>query len=60
MLNESYGIKRNTNIFESDGRAIAGGAGFGFVLEDEDDDKAGVQTDEIDDLWFEVLRWAYE
>lgn len=35
MLNESYGIKKNTNIFESDGRAIAGGAGFGFVLEDE-------------------------
>jgi hypothetical protein len=37
MLNESYGIKKNTNIFESDGRAIAGGAGFGFVLEEEDE-----------------------
>ena len=38
MLNESYGIKRNTNIFESDGNAIAGGAGFGFVLEDENEE----------------------
>ena len=37
MLNESYGVKNNTNIFESDGRAIAGGAGFGFVLEEEDE-----------------------
>ena len=37
MLNESYGIKNNTNIFESDGRAIAGGAGFGFVLEKEEE-----------------------
>ena len=46
MLNESYGIKRNTNIFESDGRAIAGGAGFGFVLEDEDDDKEEIISDE--------------
>jgi len=40
MLNESYGIRKNTNIFESDGRAIAGGAGFGFVLEDEDETKS--------------------
>ena len=46
MLNESYGIKRNTNIFESDGRAIAGGAGFGFVLEDEDDDKEEIISDD--------------
>ena len=37
MLNESYGVKNNTNIFESDGRAIAGGAGFGFVLEKEEE-----------------------
>ncbi len=37
MLNESYGIKNNTNIFESDGNAIAGGVGFGFVLEKEEE-----------------------
>jgi hypothetical protein len=49
MLNESYGIKGNINIFESDGRAIAGGAGFGFVLEDEDEkkeDKEQIISDE--------------
>lgn len=48
MLNESYGIKKNTNIFESDGRAIAGGAGFGFVLEDEkeEEDKEEIISDE--------------
>jgi len=51
MLNESYGIKRNTNIFESDGNAIAGGAGFGFVLEDEkeeiisDEEKKVIKVD---------------
>lgn len=37
MLNESYGIEYNVNIFESDGNAIAGGAGFGFVLEKEEE-----------------------
>lgn len=49
MLNESYGIKGNTNIFESDGRAIAGGAGFGFVLEDDvekKEDKEEIISDE--------------
>ena len=37
MLNESYGVEYNVNIFESDGNAIAGGAGFGFVLEKEEE-----------------------
>ena len=37
MLNESYGVENNNNIFESDGKAIAGGAGFGFVLEKEEE-----------------------
>jgi hypothetical protein len=35
MLNESYGVENNNNI--SDGKAIAGGAGFGFVLEKEEE-----------------------
>ena len=38
MLNESYGIDSNTNIFESDGVAFGGGAGFGFVMEEDDED----------------------
>lgn len=37
MLNESYGVEYNNNIFESDGNAISGGAGFGFVLEKEEE-----------------------
>lgn len=37
MLNESYGVENNNNIFESDGKAISGGAGFGFVLEKEEE-----------------------
>jgi len=37
MLNESYGIENNTNIFESDGNAVAGSAGYGFVLEKEEE-----------------------
>jgi hypothetical protein len=37
MLNESYGVENNTNIFESDGNAIAGGTGYGFVLEKEEE-----------------------
>jgi hypothetical protein len=37
MLNESYGIENNTNIFESDGVAFGGGVGFGFVMEEEDE-----------------------
>src|SRR5210317_2089143 len=39
MLNESYGIESNTNIFESDGVAFGGGVGFGFVMEEEDDEE---------------------
>lgn len=37
MLNESYGVEYNNNIFESDGNAISGGVGFGFVLEKEEE-----------------------
>ena len=37
MLNESYGIESNTNIFESDGVAFGGGVGFGFVMEEDDE-----------------------
>lgn len=36
MLNESYGVENNTNIFESDGNAIAGGTGYGFELQKEE------------------------
>ena len=36
MLNESYGVEYNVNIFESDGNAIAGGTGYGFELEKEE------------------------
>lgn len=32
MLNESFGIEGNVNLFETDGNPISGGAGFGFVL----------------------------
>ena len=37
MLNESYGIEDNTNIFESDGNAVAGSTGYGFVIEKEEE-----------------------
>jgi hypothetical protein len=37
MLNESYGVEDNTNIFESDGNAVAGGTGYGFVIEKEEE-----------------------
>ena len=39
MLNESYGIESNTNIFESDGVAFGGGVGFGFVMEEDDEEE---------------------
>lgn len=39
MLNESYGIDNNTNIFETDGVAFGGGVGFGFVMEDDDEEE---------------------
>jgi hypothetical protein len=41
MLNESFGIEGNNNIFESDGIAFGGGAGFGFVVEEQGCDKCG-------------------
>ena len=45
MLNESYGIKSNVNIFESDGVAFGGGVGFGFMLEEETEEE--VETKEL-------------
>ncbi len=54
MLNESYGVENNINIFESDGVAFGGGVGFGFVMEEEDEDKEDdekeVLSDSNDDL----------
>jgi hypothetical protein len=47
MLNESYGIESNTNIFESDGVAFGGGVGFGFVMEEEDDEDQNEGEKEI-------------
>ena len=47
MLNESYGIENNTNIFESDGVAFGGGVGFGFVMEEEDEEDQNVGEKEI-------------
>jgi len=47
MLNESYGIEKNTNIFESDGVAFGGGVGFGFVMEEEDDEDQNEGEKEI-------------
>ena len=45
MLNEYFGVKNNTNIFESDGVQVgnasgmaSGVAGMGFVMEEEDED----------------------
>ena len=54
MLNESYGIDSNTNIFESDGVAFGGGVGFGFVMEEDEDEveegKEQIISDSDDDL----------
>ena len=52
MLNESYGIDSNTNIFESDGVAFGGGVGFGFVMEedDEEEEKKEIISDADADL----------
>jgi hypothetical protein len=62
MLNESFGIETNNNILESDGIAIGGGAGFGFVVESETCEQCGKEicecsegeeeiiTDEVDEI----------
>ena len=47
MLNESYGIDSNTNIFESDGVAFGGGAGFGFVMEEDNEEEKNEEKKEI-------------
>jgi len=52
MLNESYGIEKNTNLFESDGVAFGGGTGFGFVMEEDEDeeDEKEVISDSDEDI----------
>ena len=51
MLNESYGIDNNTNLFESDGVAFGGGVGFGFVMEeDNEEEEKEIISDSDDDL----------
>jgi hypothetical protein len=50
MLNESYGIENNTNIFESDGVAFGGGVGFGFVMEEDDEDETEGEKEIISDV----------
>ena len=47
MLNESYGIDSNTNIFESDGVAFGGGVGFGFVMEEEEEEDKNEGKEQI-------------
>ena len=49
MLNESYGIESNTNIFESDGVAFNGGVGFGFVMEEDDEEEKNETKEVISD-----------
>jgi hypothetical protein len=49
MLNESYGIESNTNIFESDGVAFGGGVGFGFVMEEDDEEEKKESKEVISD-----------
>ena len=49
MLNESYGIESNTNIFESDGVAFGGGVGFGFVMEEDDEEEKNESKEVISD-----------
>ena len=52
MLNESYGIENNINIFESDGVAFGGGVGFGFVMEEDEteEEKKELISDSDDEL----------
>ena len=46
MLNESFGVEKNTNLFETDGVAFSGGAGFGFVLPEEEEKEPEVIEDQ--------------
>ena len=56
MLNESYGIENNTNIFESDGVAFGGGVGFGFVMEEDDEDETEGEKEIISDADLEEQK----
>ena len=50
VLNESFGVKSNNNIFESDGVAFGGHAGFGFVVAEEaEEDEADIEIEEPGD-----------
>ncbi len=48
MLNESLGINTHNNILESDGVAFGGGAGFGFVVEEEEVVEEDAKPDFLD------------
>ena len=56
MLNESYGIENNTNIFESDGVAFGGGVGFGFVMEEDEEDQTEGEKEIISDADLEEQK----
>ena len=46
MLNESFGVDNNVNLFETDGTPIAGGASFGFVLPEMEGKDEEIISDE--------------
>ena len=46
MLNESFGIEENNNIFENDGVAFDGGTGFGFSMDKENEEEEVVDEQE--------------
>jgi hypothetical protein len=55
MLNESFGIETNNNILESDGIAFGGGAGFGFVVENETCEQCGKEICECSEGEEEII-----
>ena len=56
MLNESFGVDNNVNLFETDGNAIAGGAGFGFVLPEMEGKDEEIIADEKKVLTVDVPK----
>jgi hypothetical protein len=46
MLNESFGIEENNNIFENDGVAFDRGTGFGFSMDKENEEEEVVDEQE--------------
>jgi hypothetical protein len=55
MLNESFGVETNNNILESDGVAFGGGAGFGFVVENETCEQCGKEICECSEGEEEII-----